>query len=888
MKRPLLLLIAFMSSIIATHTARATPVKLEINTGWRFKQARLANWHPATVPGVVHTDLLANKIIDDPFFRLNERGAQWVDKEDWVYETTFEAGAPLLEKRNISLFFEGLDTYADVFLNDEKILSADNMFREWRAGVKHILKPGKNTLRVYFHSPVKIDMPKWEALPFHYRAINDQSENGGLLDRKLSVFARKAGYHYGWDWGPRLVTSGIWRPVWLEAWDDARIENVRVIQRGVTAASAHITAVVEVLADRDIAGATISIGATAAGENAAVCSAVAKTALKAGLNTITAGFVMKSPRLWWSNGLGEPHLYDFTTTLSSDGGGALDAKSEKIGVRSLRLVNEPDAIGRSFYFELNGVRVFAKGANYIPCDSFLPRVTRETYERTILDAVRANMNMLRVWGGGIYENGVFYDLCDRHGIMVWQDFMFACAVYPAGGGWLENARREAVDNVRRLRNHACLALWCGNNECIDAWYAWSWKKAYEEENPAHAKIIWGQMERQYYEVLPRVIAENDPDRFYWPSSPFSDKSGARDSTSGDMHFWEVWHRKRPVSDYNLEKSRFFSEYGFQSFPAFESVKRYAPDPEDWSVTSEAMMAHQRAGDLGNTLIESYLLAEYRKPRDFPSFLHMNNVLQGDAIKTAIEAHRRDMPSCMGSLYWQHNDCWPVASWSSRDYYGRWKAAHYFARKAFADVLVSPIEENGALRVSVVSDRLRPFAAELRVEIMTLDGKKTAAFSEAVTVPANTSALLFSRPLAELLGGKQKNEVIVHASLAETSPAGTRPSETPTAGGEAKIHGNAHDNVYDNVCFLVKQKDIAYPRAAIEKTIAPVGGGYKITLKSEVFARGVFMSDGDNASFFEDNYFDLLPGVPRVIPVRTPLPPEAFAKQFTVISLADDY
>ncbi len=849
------------------------PVKKEISEDWKFRQARLENWHPATVPGVVHTDLLTNGLIADPFFRLNERDVQWVDKEDWVYETVFTVSDTTVTKKNIRLFFEGLDTYADVHLNGKKILEANNMFREWRIDVKDTIKEGKNKLTVYFHSPIKIDMPKWEALPFQYRAGNDQSENGGLFNRKLSVFARKAGYHYGWDWGPRLVTSGIWRPVWLESWNDARIENVHIMQHDVTAASAKIKAIVEVSADSDIPDATVTIEASgkqneisddSATESNDYYTTSVQTNLRQGLNKVTVEFTMQNPKLWWSNGLGEAHLYDFRTNLSVNGS-VIDLKPEKIGIRSLRVVNKPDNAGSSFYFELNGVPVFAKGANYIPCDSFLPRVTRDIYEKTILDAVNANMNMLRVWGGGIYENDIFYDLCDQYGIMVWQDFMFACSAYPAEGELLDNIRQEAIDNARRLRNHASLALWCGNNECIDAWFNWGWKNSYEKQNPAFAETIWNQMESQYFETLPQVIAEHDPDRFYWPSSPFSDKSGKRSSNSGDMHFWEVWHGRRAISEYNKQKSRFFSEYGFQSFPEFESVKMYAPNPEDWDISSEVMMAHQRAGNLGNGLIEDYLLKEYRKPKDFQSFLYMNSILQGDAIKTAIEAHRREMPFCMGSLYWQHNDCWPVASWSSRDYYGRWKAQHYFARKAFRDILVAPFSDDAQLHVHVVSDRLNAFAAELSVEVITLDGIIVNSYIRDIMIPANTSTRLFSEDLETLLKGKEKNEVLVHVTVSEND-----------------------GNKYDNIHFLVKQKDIDYPKVNIGKVITPVPNGFKITLSSDKFARGVFMSLNGHDNFFQDNYFDILPGKAVSTTIYSDLPFESFVREFTVISLPDAY
>ena len=439
-------------SLCMALAAAAAPVRQHLHDDWQFRQARLNNWYPATVPGTVHTDLMANRIIEDPYFRLNERGVQWVDKEDWIYETHFEADAGLLARERIELVFEGLDTYADVYLNDEKVLAADNMFRRWRTEVKRLLRPGENTLKVYFHSPIKVDLPKYDSLPYRYEAVNDQSANGGLFDKRVSVFARKAGYHYGWDWGPRLVTSGIWRPVYLEGWSGARISDVFYRQQEVTARRARVEVEVEIASARDLAEAVVTVASPGEGIEASVTAP-----LRSGINKVTVPLDIASPKLWWTRELGESHLYEFRASVAA--GDASDSRTTRIGLRSLRLVRDKVADGTTFYFELNGEPLFAKGANYIPCDVFLPRVTRAVYEKTIDDAAAVNMNMLRVWGGGVYEDDVFYELCDERGILVWQDFMFACSVYPAEGAWLENVRLEAEDNIRRLRNHPSIAVW---------------------------------------------------------------------------------------------------------------------------------------------------------------------------------------------------------------------------------------------------------------------------------------------------------------------------------------------------------------------------------------------------------------------------------------------
>ena len=850
--------------LLVAITASATPVRQSLDgTNWQFKRQRgsVGLWYPATVPGVVHTDLMANEIIEDPFFRLNERGVQWVDKEDWIYQTEFVADKDVLSKERIELVFEGLDTYADVYLNDEKepILTADNMFRTWRVNVKESLKEGSNLLKVYLHSPIKIDLPKWEAMfPVQYPSWNDQSENGGLLNRKVAVYARKAGYHYGWDWGPRLVTSGIWRPVYLEAWNNIRIEEIYYNQKSVTEKRADVNVELEVSATT-ASKAKVRV----LDEDTDKVLATVNAELNVGNNSVAVPFSINKPQLWWSRGLGEAHRYNFRTEVVVDGK-VIDSRSHKIGLRSLRLVREDDAEGRTFYFELNGKPVFAKGANYIPCDNFLPRVTNEIYERTILDAVNVNMNMLRVWGGGIYENEIFYELCDSYGIMVWQDFMFGCALYPAEGALLESIRQEAADNVKRLRNHACIALWCGNNECNQLLPS-AQKKYNKLGTPEVFERMFHQFCDVYYQALPDAVAKYDPMRAYTPSSPFSSKEIpsklAYDPSKGDFHFWGVWHSKKPIDSYNTMRSRFFSEYGFQSFPEFESIKKYAPQERDWAVESEVMMSHQRGGSKANGRIRTYLENEYWPADDFKTFVYINHVLQGDAIKTAMEAHRRDMPYCWGSLFWQHNDCWPVASWSSRDYYGRWKAQHYFSKYAYDDMLVSALNRDGHLKVYVVSDRQTSPKAELEVLIMDFKGNVVNKFTKNFTVAPNTSSLIFDIATEKVLGKAKAGDVYIASRL--------------TVG----------DRVYTNNNFFVKQNELNYPAANITSKVVAAEGGVEVTLTTDNFARAVFMAIDGIDNFFADNYFDLRPGQSRTVHVRTSLSAEEFAKQLRVVHLA---
>lgn len=843
--------------ILCSNMVSAEVFKQHIHENWMFKQARLNNWYKADVPGVVHTDLMANGIIEDPFYRLNERAVQWIDKEDWIYETEFTGHNKIITRENQQIVFKGLDTYADVYLNDSLILKANNMFLEWKTNVKGILKAGKNKLKVYFHSPVKIDMPKWEALPYQLKANNDQSENGGLLNRKIGIFARKAGYHYGWDWGPRLVTSGIWRPVYLEAWDNIKIENVHIIQKEVSSERANLTSAVEIISSRNIKNAIITIKA----DERLIATKCAD--LKKGLNEFRLDYTIKEPQLWWSNGLGNPYLYKFTTAVSLENH-ILDSISCNIGIRSLKVIADKDKYGRSLYFELNGKPVFMKGANYIPGDNFLPRITPEKYEKAILDAKNANMNMLRVWGGGIYEDDLFYDFCDKHGILVWQDFMFACALYPGDKAFTESVKQEAIYNVKRLRNHPCLALWCGNNENIDAWFGWGWKKEYETMENGYADKLWDDLYNLYFRLLPQVVEEYGGGTGYRGSSPIAYPDKKSDGIHGDSHFWGVWHGNMPISQYNKERSRFFSEYGFQAFPEFESVKMYAPLKEDHRIDSEVMMSHQRGGIAANNKIKEYMLKSYNKPKDFESFLYVGMLLQGDAIKTAMEAHRRDMPYCMGSLFWQHNDCWPVASWSSRDYYGRWKAQHYFARKAYDMILVSPVVMDGQLTVHLVSDYLKPIRGKFTLKVMDMEGNIIYSKAEATQTPVNSSELIFKSDIKKISGNASFNDIIIYTKF-QTS-----------------------NKTYTNIAYTAEQKFMNYRPANIKWKIKKINDGYELLLTSEVFARGVFLSLPGIDSFFEDNYFDLLPHSPKVIKLRSSKTLNEIDQQIKVTSLVDSY
>jgi len=827
-------------------------IQKEINSNWLFRQVGDSVWMNASVPGTVHTDLLDNGKIDDPFYRLNEHNLQWIDKKDWEYKTTFTVDKKWLKRDKIELDFKGLDTYAEVTLNDEQVLSADNMFREWKADVKNVLKEGENELHILFRSPIKVGIEKYDANDYVIPVSdNDLAEIGKVEgNKKVSVYTRKAGYHFGWDWGPRLVTSGVWRPLYLKSWDDAAIENLQIVQHEVSDEKATFTAVFEI---RSLENHSAKL--TVMNDDQQLASQ--KVHLKKGTGKYSVDFVIENPKLWWTNGLGEANLYNITGKLNIKDRSV--AENTRIGIRTLDLVRNKDDDGTSFYFKLNGQPVFMKGANYIPNDVFLPRVTKEKYRNVIETAKKSNMNMLRVWGGGIYENDIFYDLCDENGILVWQDFMFACAMFPGDQAFLDNVKQEAIDNVKRLRNHPSIGLWCGNNEILSAWYGWGWKKTEEARSKENADKIWQSYVNIFHKILPDVIKAYDPQRSYWGSSPSSGLGIPADMVNGDEHYWGVWWGKEPFETYATHLARFMSEYGFQSFPEMSTIKKYAL-PKDYDIFSDVMKSHQRSS-IGNGTIEYYMLKEYNRPKDFESFLYVNQVLQAEGVKFGLEGHRRARPFCMGSLYWQLNDCWPVASWSSTDYYQNWKALQYYAKKGYAPVLVSPYHDGLKFKVGIVNDRLEKVNAELNLRLMNFDGEVIWEENSLVEIPANSSDDYFNVNYWEFLYRKNLQNLVFKAVLKEK--------------GEV---------ISKNYYYFRPYKELKVPTPHLEYAIVKVDNGFNIELKTDKLAKNVYMQIGDEEGFFSDNFFDLLPGEVAKVNLETNMTEQKLNEVLTIRTL----
>lgn len=789
---------------------RRTPASTVQLTGhWEFKHADSLLWRDAAVPGNIHADLLRLGLIPDPCYGDNEKKVQWVEACGWEYRCRFDIPPDLLKRDRTELIFRGLDTYATVYLNDRILFRADNMFRTWTSDIKTIARPGENELFIRFDPVASIEQRK-------------QDELGYELPGGPRVFTRKAGYHYGWDWGPRLVTCGVWKPVELRAWGPAKIRNLHVIQKELQEDAARLRAIFEIESLEPNQPAALWIQGVRKDIN-----------LERGTHGYKVDFEISNPKRWWPNGWGEPHLYRLRGDLII-GRDTTDTIRERIGLRTIELVQESDSLGTSFYFRINGRPLFIKGANYIPQDNLQSRVGRTRYAKLIRAAADAHMNMLRVWGGGIYEEDIFYDLCDEYGLLVWQDFMFACAMVPVDPAFLANVEREAIDNVKRLRNHPSIALWCGNNESSEGWHRWGWQDPLSVEQ---REAVWSAYQDLFQSLLPSVVDSLVPNGIYWETSPKYGRGDPRHQFEGDAHYWGVWHDAEPFEVLRQKVPRFMSEFGFQSIPDLRTIEQFAP-AGDWNLDSEAMQTHQKHSR-GFQLIDEYMKREYHRPKDFESYVFVSQVLQAEGIRGGIEAQRRAKPYCMGSLYWQMNDCWPAISWSSIDYYGRWKALHYAAKRAYRDVIVSIEEKETELDVFVVSDKLNDTNADIIAALMDFEGNELHRWHKNQLISANSSGTVLHISRSTIENRDVKNSFLC-------------------------IHAEENGRVLDEVVFLFdKPKNLALPTPKLSFRLERIPEGYNIFLQTDVLAKNVYLrSDVDG--FFTDNYFDLVPGREKTV------------------------
>lgn len=783
---------------------------------WKVRKFSDTVWSNAHVPGTIHTDLFLNHQIPDPFYGTNEKQLQWIEEQNWVYQTKFLISKKEIAAQNKELIFYGLDTDALVYVNDSLVLKANNMFRTWHIPIQKIIREGNNILRIEFESS-SLKAKKTATLsPF-------------VLPGDEKVFVRKAPYQFGWDWGPRFVTAGIWKNVVLRFWNAAHLESVSYTQEKLNNKVANLKIKTTIKCDSP------GIYSLKINNKKQIVS------LKKGIQTIAIPYQIRNPKRWWPNGLGVPNLYTFSVQIGQKKK-LLDKKKIQIGLRTIELFQEKDSIGKSFYFKVNGRKMFMKGANYIPPESFMPKMTYKKYENLIETAVKSNMNMLRVWGGGVYENDAFYTLCDQKGILVWQDFMFACALFPGDDAFVTNVKQEVKDQVVRLQNHPCIALWCGNNEVDEGWKNWGWQKQYNYSKN-DSTTIWNNYKRLFEKEIPAVldsIVSKENNR-YWPSSPSIGWGKKESLTLGDSHYWGVWWGMEPLENYSKKIGRFMSEYGFQGMPAYKTFEAFAK-PTEMNLTSEAVKAHQKH-PTGYETIQTYMERDYKIPRTFEDYIYVSQLLQARGFKLAIEAHRSAMPYCMGSLYWQLNDCWQVTSWSSTDYYGRWKAAQYQVKRSFESKLIvikgiDNTEKIGlsSIKVQIVNDGLIAEKGTLKVSIIDFNGTELWKASKSIILQSNAVSNAMELSKSEIPDAKLWKDCLLHAVFINSK-------------GEKTI----------TEYYFHSPKDLNLQKPTI--TYKYIDKNH-VELSTNTLAKDVFVK-GEGIEF-EDNFIDLLPGKKRII------------------------
>lgn len=714
--------------------------RITLNGTWNWCDMESKEWHKGIVPGTVLTDMMDGGLIEDPYWRTNEYETRELSRRDYRYEREFEVPESFFREEEQCLVFEGLDTIADIYLNDELLLAVNDMHRTWRIDVKGKLK-AVNRLAVVFHSPTAFIEKADREGDIFYASTGCMKGNGAL---------RKAHYMFGWDWGPQLPDAGIFRSVYLSGFSIARLDDVRIRQEhGAGGVKLSVESSVRKLSESDTAGSGM-LACKITAPDGTVLTVEKEVGIS---ETIEA--LIEAPQLWWPNGYGAQPLYTVRVELRMSDS-VLDVWERTIGLRTVTVCTDADEWGNQFAFVVNGQKIFAMGANYIPEDNLLGHLSEERSERLIRDCARANFNCIRIWGGGYYPEDYVYDACDRYGILVWQDLMFACNVYDLNDEFEANILAETADNVKRIRHHACLGLWCGNNEMEWGWRDWGRLEGHRPKYKADYTKIFEML-------LPRLVKQVDDQTYYWLSSPSSGGSfdDPNDFNRGDNHYWEVWHSNKPFTEYRDFYFRFCSEFGFQSFPGKKTLDSFSL-PEDQNIFSEVMESHQKNG-LANTKIFSYISGYYKYPKDMESIAYISQILQLKAIQYGVEHWRRNWGRCMGSIYWQLNDCWPVASWASIDYYGRWKALHYGAKRFYARFMATACEKeelSTEIDYYIHNESFEERKAVLRVRLIDRDFHTLFETEREITVAAfevkNVLPMDFAPFLAE--AGMKKRAV----------------------------------------------------------------------------------------------------------------------------------
>ncbi len=810
---------------------------IDLTGAWSMKCTKDTNWQEAIVPGSVYTDLLRNGSMKDPFVGENEYEICQLSEYDYEYARTFTIEQNDLDYQQLILVCEGLDTLAEIRINDVLIAKTNNMHRTYRYDIKPFLQIGENTIHILFRSPLQF-----------IRKADEKKPLWGVSSTVPGYqHIRKAHHMFGWDWGPKLPDLGIFRNIYIEKVQGMRVKDFYVIQEHRDG-----SVILNIEIENEFVGAGIAgnIAHSSAVSNAddSIDSSFTETLIifDEKQNIIWEGSAelkpenkmtctIDNPKLWWPNGYGEQPLYTVAVSLTHNGT-EVSRKEKRIGLRTLTMKRKKDRYGETFGFEINGVMIFAKGANYIPEDNLYGRTSYEKTRKLLDTCIAANFNCIRVWGGGNYPEGYFYDICDELGLIVWQDFMFACAAYDLTEDFAANIKAEFEDNIRRLRNHASLGMWCGNNEMESAWLYWG----LPENEKLHQDYL-----TMFERIIPEAVNRFDPETFYWPSSPSS--GGGFDKTCeegyGDAHYWDVWHGKKPFEDFENLYFRFASEYGFQSAPSMKTIRTFAED-DDLNMFSNVMENHQKCIDNGhgNVTLMTYLHNYYQMPKDFKTTLYTTQILQADCLEIAISHFRSHRGRCLGSTYWQLNDCNPVVSWSTIDYYGRWKAAHYVVKRCYAPTVINMCRDEEELIFYVSTECQKPVTYNFSYQIVHQQKGLLIADSMEISV-----APLSAKEICRVIVSKMELEDIRNCYVVYT----------------LKENGT---EVASRSALLVKPKQFTFRNPEITASWCEKEDTYELTLIAKEYARRVCAEFENVDAVLSDNCFDLLPGVTKTVTV----------------------
>lgn len=785
--------------------------KLDLCGTWKWSRVGIEDFHSGHVPGSVYSDMLKEGMIDNPFWRDNEYAIRELMMDDYLYTRDFEVAEEDLQYDSLSLVAEGLDTIADISINGNSVAAVCDMHRTYRFDVKKLLKTGTNRIDILFHSSLKYIREKDAGSDIFYASTGCIHGNGYL---------RKAHYMFGWDWGPQLPDAGIFRPIYIEARNTARLSDFRIRQiHKEGKVFLRISSEVEWYSSSSDVTLSLSIRSPKGEE--------IRSKGKIGEDVLIE---IPSPLLWWPNNLGPQPLYDVSANLQA-GKNIVDSRTCRIGLRTITVSTEKDEYGNEFCFVVNGQKIFAMGANYVPQDNLITRVDEGKYRGLVHDAALANFNCIRVWGGGYYPDDSFYDACDEYGILIWQDLMFACNVYTLEGDFEDNIIEETKDNIRRIRHHASLALICGNNEM-----EWGWADEWARIKGHHPRYKADYV-KIFELILPRAVESVDDQTFFWESSPSSGGAldNPNDTERGDQHYWDVWHSGKPFTEYRKHYFRFCSEYGFQSFPSSKTIASFTL-PSDRNIFSRVMESHQKNGT-ANSKIFQYVSDYYLYPSDLDNIAYISQVLQLRAIQYGVEHWRRNRPRCMGSLYWQLNDCWPVASWASIDYYGRWKALHYGARHFYAPVTVSACEEyelSPNISYWILNETDKNVTKRLEIDLIDTSFKvKFHTEIEGIAAPFSSSKIVDVDFSPYLMNQEEKSSRFARVRMFD--------------GDELEE---------ERITLFVKPKHFNYRKPEYKVDVSSDEENYLISVRSDTFAQFIELDFRDFDAVLSDNFFDL--------------------------------